>query len=335
MKNVSRAFVSISIFFAAIFYFVRKESADHEISPNISVRKKLFIVHQFCAANPWAPSVDRGLREEVSEFGLEIKSIYCEDHKNDSSIIESLLDSFQPDAIVIDDDTMADLVGEKIVQKGYNVFFSNSYKNPNNISWISNNRERVTVTLQNPRIVDAIFVVEELLSKKLSKISIIGGDGLSTKLLSEVIEKEIQNKRPDVRVTSHFAKRFLQWKKYIISASSADAVIALIPFHLFEEETDDLVNWDTAGQFLKENLWKPTIGITSCSGKFSRLMSFSVDPYIVGKQTGSQLRRFFLGEKISNISFEKYVSHSLEINRDEIERLKISVPENLVQYIRY
>jgi hypothetical protein len=334
MKIVSKAIVILAIFCTSV-WFLKNKNAPQEITTTLNSRKKLFVIHQFCAAHPWAPSVDRGLREEISDFDLDIKSIYCEEHKDDPTIVESLLDSFQPDVVVIDDDTMADLVGEKIVNKGYKIFFSNSYRNPNDIKWVTHNRDRVTVTLQNPRIIDAISVMEELISNKIQDISIIGGDGLSAKLLCEVMEAEIKSKMPGIRVKSDLIKDFLQWKKSIVEASSSDAVIALIPFHIVDEETANLVSWDKAGQFLKENLWKPTIGITACSGGFPRLMSFSVDPYIVGRQTGSQLYRFFMGDEIIDIPFEKYFSHSLEINKSEVERLKISVPEKLVQYIRY
>ncbi len=321
----------------SLFSIFKNEKKEIKEAVKPSGMKKLFIIHQFCKSQPWAPAVDKGIREEVRRFeNLEIESIYCEDHHSSKDFILDKVKELSPWAVVIDDDTIAELVGESLLESENKVFFANLYRDFDDLGLIKKHREKATAVLQNPRIFDAIQIVEKLINKKVLNISIVGGDGLSARLLALNMEREIAKLAPNIKYKSKFAKRYEVWKNIISQeAKTADILISLLPFHVVDESTGQIVNWKKAGDFLKSNTKIPTIGITSCSGGFDRLMSYSVDPYIVGKQVGHQVRRVILGELIKDVKIEKFYSHSLELNRGEIKRLDLTVPEDLVQFVRY
>jgi ABC-type uncharacterized transport system substrate-binding protein len=295
----------------------------------------ILILHALAAGNFWPAQIELGFKQELEKSGYKgsFDSLYLP--SLDTKSILDKIDEKKPSCIVISNDPMNDELIRAITKiRKIPVFFASIPKQESQLSWLTDNRNYVTGVLERTHLPDVVTTLEKIKSSNIKKMGIlVGGPSENMWSLGELIQFEMKQ-RPDIQIDLQWAKTYEIWKEKAVTLNREnDVLVPLLPYGMTSLNENVETDWDLINQFMIQNITIPTIGIGCMHTKIKRTIALSMKPRAIGVQVAKMVYdHIHNGVKVSNINIETTKFYELEIDSENIKRLKLKIPDEIASY---
>ena len=282
----------------------------------------------------WTSEIESGVEIELTTSGIQVrtKSYHLPDLGQDPLTILDQIKKLKPTLVVMtnDLDGKGAQLPEEIKRLGYPLFFAGKKIE------VSGNTDLGSCGVYGRQnYLGSVEAVEEITKSKIKKVGIVSSPSPLLKLL-------VQNFREDVKDREIIQKEvvsFGDWAEAVDNLIHKEKVDVLLPFlpygGTYKGEPTTVKHWPHyAEALLKINKSTPTIGGGSIrNSEFPVLLAFAQDPSGLGKQVATKIYLHLKnGDPLQTLGFSKPNYFELQINMEELNRLKRKLPEQYLSY---
>jgi len=310
---------------------------------------RLITVHSYPPGD-WSHGIDGSIAEVLQSNKVlhELKSIVFhaeywrrkneELRKTEQDRLVKEITDYKPDVVVLVDDEAADFLASRLKTLNKPIFFTGINQIEKDIPWLKGkDREKFSGVFEVYQIQKGNDLLKGF-DAKTRNISVLTSNSATSQILADQFTADFSE-------TGKFGKSGLklrkiyklpfwsQWKEAVKEINAKDdAVWILVPYDVRDSNNQELLVVEI-GKWLTANLKKPSIGILGVNTRIGLLASVNTHAEGLGKQVAEMIVRNLGGEPLQKIGFEQSRYFKLEVNKFELNRLKLSIPASMANEI--
>lgn len=305
--------------------------------------KDIVIIHSY-PQGEWYFGIHSGLEEQLKKAGIKYNLhpivFHAEFWKEkdaarrtvEKNRILNFANSKNPDLVLLCDDEASGFIAEDLAKNNYPVIFTGINRQTKDIPWLNEfSASKIAGTLELYKTEDSIRLLRTL-RPGVKKISILTSANDTSELVVKQISDDMRKLKPKLKVELRSVNKlryWSQWKAIIPEINTMDdAVWVLVPYDVRNANNQE-VSIEHIGNYLRNNLKVPSLGIISISTKIGVLAAIPACPNSLGKQMGEQSVEFFKGKSLRSIGVVPAKYFKEEINYAQARRLGIIIPKTV------
>lgn len=291
----------------------------------------------------WSRGLQRGLESKLRGLAIEVPVVpivyhseywnrrhsyqRIEEHRR---ILKSM-DRLRPRALVVSDDEAADLILQSMDRVQPPLFFTGINRTKDAFQEKLSGHP-AAVVLEDYRFESAFLAMKRLVPDARRFASITSRNPSSNWVEGQLQDAVSGEGRVDskVRVESVRVGTWEEWKASLKRLDSAvDFFWVLVPYDVRDGLGREVLPTEI-GNWMRKHLRHPFLGLSTVHAKMGALISTGVRPEFLGEHSALQLARFFRGEPLTSIGFEKLFKSQLILHRKAWKKHSSRLPLDLI-----
>jgi len=305
------------------------------VTPVFAQPAKILLLHSYHPEYPWVASITSGVNEALQGKNVELEIFYMDTKRKTSQewkvqagkLAQEKIASFDPDVVIAADDNAQIFVTQKYAGKKRPFFvFCGVNGEPEDYGFPASN---VTGLIERPLFKEAIDYARQF-DPHIKTVAVLSDDGpTSVGTLNYMLSQEPDNVKI---VNYHLLGDFEVWKKRVLQYNIDVDALIIYTYHTIKESgqkeslpPEEVIRWTV------ENATIPTVGFFDFAleeGVFCGVLESGEE---FGLESAKIALALIKGEDINNFPIRPAKSGLKMINLKTAEKLKIAVPEELVQ----
>jgi len=306
---------------------------------------KIEVIHSYPPGD-WSHGIDGSITDVLKSNKIEhdLKSIVFhaeywrrkdeELRKTEQDRLVKEIADYNPELIVLVDDEAADFLASRLKTLNKPIFFTGINQIEKDIVWLQGkDRDKFAGVFEIYQIQKGNDLLRGF-NNKAKNISVLTSNSATSQILADQFTADFSENgkfgKSGFKLRKIYKLPFWsQWKEAVKEINSKDdAVWILVPYDVRDSNNQELLVVEM-GKWLTANLKKPSIGILGVNTRIGLLASVNTHAEGLGKQVAELIVRNLKGETLPKIGFQHSRYYKLEVNKVEMNRLKLSIPENL------
>lgn len=268
----------------------------------------------------WTDSIVSSFTQQLSSTGLPLRFTNLSWQLSDDvkETVQRLKEQ-KPDIVFLPDDLMYKLLAKEVeVQTGALVVFVTFYSKKEALNLATNQ----TGVFCDAPVDKMLTQVQKFIP--VQSIGVVGGP------FAQAITDHITEKLPGIKVSRKLTNSWNEYTGTIQEFSKKyDAVWPLAPFGVMNADGKTPVGDHQINSLIRD-LDKFSIGYGRLTAGNLGVINMNIDPKDLGKNAAALVFRNLKGE---TTGIEEFTSYGLIINNDQIKKLKLTVPNELLGFV--
>ena len=310
--------------------------------------KNIAILHSY-KQGFWTDFFNNGFLQTLNALGenISLNSFYYDSEKFVNKSLKSKNREIEeiiyrillinPKLIIVADDEAANIAIPILSAKQLPIIFTGINQQQDAIKWLHSNPSQKIPGILESYPFEQTFEMIHKLKKTAKRISIISSKLETSQIVAHSLIQHLASKNNSSKFNFSLNKVVLSddwsdWKKQVLNMNlNSDAVFILVPYGVYiSKHPKHIIDVREMGKWLTHNLNVPTFGIISIHTRIGLLAAICATPEGLGRQTAEMTYRYLSGTPLSSLGIEQLRYHKFEVNRSEAQRLKIHIPDSLL-----
>ena len=296
--------------------------------------KKILVVHSYARNFAWTADVDAALQQAFARHHVHMQTVFMDtNQKHDEAQLiaagenaAQIMESFKPDVVITSDDNAQRYFAARYAGKrsAPSFVFCGVNEPPSTYGYPAENVTGIVEKLAWAKSLDLL----RRLQPSIRKVSVL----LDTRPSSLASADMIRSATPsDIEAQWTSIDTFEKWRHLVRTASAEHDALAILNCDNLTDENGHIVPASDVMLWTRDNAAVPTVGFFDYTVADGALCGVIQTGFEHGTLAAAMALRILSGERASDIPIMTTVPGLTMINLKTANKLRIEIPEHLLQ----